>query len=59
MVKVEVIKNGKIVEVSAMSDLEKFKFAKLGKNEELECRENYPLARSLGRDKDIKGMRNA
>ena len=37
MVKVEVIKNGKIVEVSAMSDLEKFKFAKLGKNEELEC----------------------
>ena len=37
MIKVEVIKNGKIIEVDAMSDLEKFRFTKLGKNEELEC----------------------
>ncbi|UCD22921.1 MAG: saccharopine dehydrogenase NADP-binding domain-containing protein [Chloroflexota bacterium] len=37
MVQVEVIKNGKIVEVSALSDREKFRFTKFGKNEELEC----------------------
>ncbi len=37
MIQVEVIKNGKVVEVPALSDREKFRFAKLGKNEELEC----------------------
>ena len=37
MVKVDVVKNGKITEVDATSDLEKFKFNQLGKNEELEC----------------------
>lgn len=37
MVKVEVMKNGSIVEVEAMSDRESFKFTKLGKGEELEC----------------------
>lgn len=37
MIKVKVIKNGKIVEVDAMNDLEKFKFTKFGKDEELEC----------------------
>jgi len=37
MIQVEVIKNGKVVEVPALSDREEFRFAKLGKNEELEC----------------------
>jgi lysine 6-dehydrogenase len=37
MIGVEVIKNGKVVEVPALSDREKFRFAELGKNEELEC----------------------
>ncbi len=37
MIQVEVIKNGKVVEVPALSDREKFRFARLGKNEELEC----------------------
>jgi saccharopine dehydrogenase-like NADP-dependent oxidoreductase len=32
-----VIKNGKIVEVDAATDLEAFKFSELGKDEELEC----------------------
>ena len=37
MVKVKVIKNGKAVEVPAMSERENFRFTKLGKDEELEC----------------------
>jgi len=37
MVKVKVIKNGKAVEVLAMSERENFRFTKLGKDEELEC----------------------
>jgi len=37
MVKVEVIKNGRVVEVDAMSDRESFRFTKFGKDEELEC----------------------
>ncbi|MBA7532272.1 Lysine 6-dehydrogenase [subsurface metagenome] len=37
MVKVNVLKNGKITEVNAISDLEKFKFDQLGKDEELAC----------------------
>lgn len=37
MVKLKVIKDRKIKEVGAMSDYEKFKFTKFGKNEELEC----------------------
>jgi lysine 6-dehydrogenase len=37
MIGVEVIKNGRVVEVPALSDREKFRFAELGKNEELEC----------------------
>jgi len=37
MVKVNVIKNGEIVEVEATSDRENFKFTKFGKDEELEC----------------------
>jgi lysine 6-dehydrogenase len=37
MIKLKVIKNGKIVEVNATSDLESFKFDKFGKNETLEC----------------------
>jgi len=37
MVKVKVIKNGKAVEVPAMSEWENFRFTKLGKDEELEC----------------------
>jgi saccharopine dehydrogenase-like NADP-dependent oxidoreductase len=37
MIQVEVIKNGKVVEVPALSEREKFRFAQLGKNEELEC----------------------
>ena len=37
IVKLKVIKNGKVVEVDAMSDLESFRFTKFGKDEELEC----------------------
>ena len=37
MVKVDVVKNGKIVEANAMDDLEKFRFNQLGKDEELAC----------------------
>jgi len=37
MVKVDVIKDGKIVEVDAMTDFEKFKFNQLGIDEELAC----------------------
>jgi lysine 6-dehydrogenase len=37
MIQVEVIKNGKVVEISALSDREKFRFTKFGKDEELEC----------------------
>jgi saccharopine dehydrogenase-like NADP-dependent oxidoreductase len=36
-IKVNVIKNGKIVEVDATSDREAFRFNKFGKDEELEC----------------------
>jgi len=37
MVKVDVVKNGNIVEANAMDDLEKFRFNQLGKDEELAC----------------------
>ena len=37
MIQVEVIKDGKVVEVPALSDREIFRFAKLGRSEELEC----------------------
>lgn len=37
MIKLKVVKNGKVVEVDAATDLETFKFAKFGKNEELQC----------------------
>lgn len=37
MVRVKVIKNGKAVEVPAMSERENFRFTKLGKDEGLEC----------------------
>jgi lysine 6-dehydrogenase len=37
MIKVNIRKDGKIIETSAMSELEKFKFNQLGVNEELEC----------------------
>ncbi|UCD59273.1 MAG: saccharopine dehydrogenase NADP-binding domain-containing protein [Candidatus Hydrogenedentota bacterium] len=37
MIKVKIVKNGKIVEVNATSDLESFRFDKFGKNETLEC----------------------
>ncbi|MDH5406414.1 MAG: saccharopine dehydrogenase NADP-binding domain-containing protein [Candidatus Aminicenantes bacterium] len=37
MVKVSVLKNGKVVEVNATSDRESFVFDKFGKNEQLEC----------------------
>ena len=37
MIKLEVIKNGKIVKVNAATDLEPFVFDKFGKNETLEC----------------------
>jgi saccharopine dehydrogenase-like NADP-dependent oxidoreductase len=37
MVRVKVLKNGKIVEVDAASDLERFRFAQFGKDEALEC----------------------
>ena len=37
MVKVKVIKNGKVVEVDAASDFERFRFTQFGKQETLEC----------------------
>ena len=37
IIKLKVIKEGKIVEVEAATDLEKFVFNQLGKNEKLEC----------------------
>jgi lysine 6-dehydrogenase len=37
MIKLNVIKNGKIVEVDAATDLERFRFKQLGHDEELEC----------------------
>lgn len=37
MVNVKVIKNGKITEVHAASELERFKFTRFGKNEVFEC----------------------
>ena len=37
MIKLKVIKNGKVVEINAAGDLEPFKFDKFGKNEMLEC----------------------
>ncbi len=37
MIKVNVIKNGKVVEVDATSDLETFRFNQFGKDEELQC----------------------
>ena len=37
MIQVEVIKSGRVVEVPALSEREEFRFARLGKNEELEC----------------------
>ena len=37
MIKLKVIKNGKIVEVEAATDLERFRFNRLGKDEDLEC----------------------
>ncbi len=37
MIKLKVIKNGKVVEINAAGDLESFKFDKFGKNEMLEC----------------------
>jgi len=37
MIKLKVIKDGKIIEVDAGTDLEKFKFNQMGKNEDLEC----------------------
>lgn len=37
MVKLKVIKNGKVIEVKAMTDQERFRFNKFGKDEELVC----------------------
>lgn len=37
MVKVDIVKNGNIVEANAMDDLEKFRFNQLGIDEELAC----------------------
>ncbi len=37
MIKLNVIKNGKLVEVNAATELERFRFNQLGKDEELEC----------------------
>lgn len=37
MIKLQVIKNGEIVEVDAATDLERFRFNKFGRDEELEC----------------------
>ncbi len=37
MIKLKVIKDGKVLEVDAIKDRERFKFTKFGKNEELVC----------------------
>lgn len=37
MIKLKVIKDGKVVEVDAATDRERFTFSKFGKNEQLEC----------------------
>lgn len=37
MIKTKVIKNGKIVDIDAATEIEKFRFTKFGKDEELEC----------------------
>ena len=37
MIRVKVVKKGKVVEVNAATDLETFRFNKLGKDEELQC----------------------
>jgi len=37
MIKLKVVKNGKVVEVPAIGDRETFQFTKFGKNEELQC----------------------
>jgi lysine 6-dehydrogenase len=37
MVKLQIIKGGKIVDVDAMTDYERFRFNKFGKDEEIEC----------------------
>ncbi|UCE68092.1 MAG: saccharopine dehydrogenase NADP-binding domain-containing protein [Candidatus Zixiibacteriota bacterium] len=37
MIKLKVIKNGRVIEVNAATDLEPFVFDKFGKNEKLEC----------------------
>jgi lysine 6-dehydrogenase len=37
MIRLKVIKNGKVVEVDAASDLEQFRFAQFGQDETLEC----------------------
>lgn len=37
MIKLKVIKDGKVVEIDAGTDCEKFRFTKFGKDEELEC----------------------
>ncbi len=37
MIRVKVVKKGKVVEVDAATDLETFRFNKMGKNEELQC----------------------
>lgn len=37
MVKLQIIKSGTIVDVNAMSDYERFRFNKFGKDEEIEC----------------------
>ncbi|MFH2003306.1 MAG: saccharopine dehydrogenase C-terminal domain-containing protein, partial [Bacteroidota bacterium] len=37
MIKTKVIKNGKIVDIDAATEIEKFRFTKFGKDEKLEC----------------------
>lgn len=37
MIKVKVIKDGKVVEVNSATELERFRFNQLGRDEELEC----------------------
>jgi saccharopine dehydrogenase-like NADP-dependent oxidoreductase len=37
MIKLQVIKNGKVIEVPAIGDRETFQFSKFGKNEQLQC----------------------
>lgn len=37
MIKLKVVKNGRVVDVDAATDLETFRFNKLGKDEELQC----------------------